>query len=247
MIIEKLLKVAMLGTDWVMYLMLALSVFSIGAMVERWWFFSRRNIPVDDIEDQLLKLLEAGDREGARELLENSKKKSFEAEVFAPAMRYLSAGPTAVSECVDGELIKTRQELERGSTLLGTLGNNAPFIGLLGTVIGVIIAFERLGNSQGANSMSAVMGGIAEALVATGVGLFVALPAVVAYNLIQKRIGDIEGNVNALLKQVSALMHAQAAGGFMSPVSEREPVSEPLERDPGQSSVRSLNVAERVG
>jgi biopolymer transport protein ExbB/TolQ len=207
-IIEKLLKVALLGSAWVMYLMIALSVFSIGAMVERWWFFAKRSADADAIEEELLKFLELGDHDGARQLLEKAKPRSFEAEALGPALRYLSAGPEAFSDCVEGELIKVRQELERGSNLLGTLGNNAPFIGLLGTVIGVIIAFQRLGQSQGANSMNAVMGGIAEALVSTAVGLFVALPAVVAYNLIQKKIGDIESNTTSIEKQVTAFLKA---------------------------------------
>jgi biopolymer transport protein ExbB/TolQ len=112
--------------------------------------------------------------------------------------------------------------MERGSTLLGTLGNNAPFIGLLGTVIGVIIAFQRLGNSQAANSMNAVMGGIAEALVSTAVGLFVALPAVVAYNIIQKKIGDIESNTQAIEKQISAFMKASPRGGALATVAPPE-------------------------
>ena len=76
-------------------------------------------------------------------------------------------------------------------TLLGTLGNNAPFVGLLGTVLGVIEAFHQLSGGPAKAAMGNVMSGIAEALVATGVGLFVALPAVVAYNVAQKRIGEI--------------------------------------------------------
>jgi biopolymer transport protein ExbB/biopolymer transport protein TolQ len=219
-------------------------------MVERWWFFFRRNMNAEELEERLLKLLSDGDRAGAQDLLEKTKKKSFEAEVFAPAMRYLDAGPEAVNDCVDGELIKLRQEMERGTTLLGTLGNNAPFIGLLGTVIGVIIAFQRLGSSQAANSMSAVMGGIAEALVATGVGLFVALPAVVAFNIIQKKIGDIEGNVTSLMKQLSALLRAQAANSVPGGASELAAAldeSDPGESLPSASSVRGLAVAQRHG
>ncbi len=231
MIIEKLLKVALLGASWVMYLMIALSVFSIGAMTERWWFFARRNVDADSVEEGLLKHLEEGDREGAQQLLDKAKARSFEAEALAPALRYLDAGAEAFSDCVDGELIKVRQELERGSNLLGTLGNNAPFIGLLGTVIGVIIAFQRLGSSQAASSMNAVMGGIAEALVSTAVGLFVALPAVVAYNIIQKKIGDIESNTLAILKQVSAYLKAhphRTYGGVLSEAADKNPVLRPL-------------------
>jgi biopolymer transport protein ExbB/biopolymer transport protein TolQ len=209
MLVEKLLKVALLGSEWVMYLLLALSVFSIAAMFERWLFFRKRNDDVDELGEKLLQKLEEGDLEGARTLLKKSP--SIEASVIEPALRYYKAGADAVADAVESGLIRARQDMERGSNLLGTLGNNAPFIGLLGTVIGVIIAFQQLGASQSANSMSSVMGGIAEALIATGVGLFVALPAVVAYNIIQKKIGDIESNVSALARDVTAIL--KAGGG----------------------------------
>ncbi|HET9955177.1 MAG TPA: MotA/TolQ/ExbB proton channel family protein [Polyangiaceae bacterium] len=209
MIIEKLLKVALLGASWVMYLMIALSIFSMGAMVERWWFFSKRKVDADELGDKLLDSLERGDREGALKWVESSKSRSFEAEVLSPALRYLDSGAEALADAIEAEWIRWRMEMERGVTLLGTLGNNAPFIGLLGTVIGVIIAFNQLGSSQAAAAMGGVMAGIAEALVSTAVGLFVALPAVVAYNLIQKKIGDVESNVQVLNRKLSAFLKAQ--------------------------------------
>jgi len=218
MLVEKLLKVALLGSSWVMYLLLALSVFSIAAMFERWLFFRKRNDDVDELGDNLVKKLEEGDLEGGRALLKKSP--SIEASVIEPALRYYAAGAETVADAIEGGLIRARQDMERGSTLLGTLGNNAPFIGLLGTVIGVIIAFQQLGNSQSAASMGNVMGGIAEALIATGVGLFVALPAVVAYNVIQKKIADIESNVSALARDVMAIM--KAGSGFGHPLRESE-------------------------
>jgi biopolymer transport protein ExbB/biopolymer transport protein TolQ len=100
-------------------------------------------------------------------------------------------------------------------TFLGTLGNNAPFIGLLGTVLGVIQSFQMLGEGGGNKAaMGNVMSGIAEALIATGVGLFVALPAVVAFNVCQKQINDIEGNVSVIGKQLLALLKfSHKAGG----------------------------------
>jgi biopolymer transport protein ExbB/biopolymer transport protein TolQ len=225
MLVEKLLKVALLGSSWVMWLLLILSVFSIGAMIERVLYFRKRRDDVDELGEKLIELLEQGDQEGARKLLEKSR--SVEASVLAPAMRYLDSGPDAFADVIESGMIRARMDLERGSTLLGTLGNNAPFIGLFGTVIGVIIAFHQLGASQSSASMNAVMGGIAESLVATGVGLFVAIPAVVAYNLIQKHIGDIESNLNAIAKDVSAFLKSGApeqAGG--DPIAA-EPASPP--------------------
>jgi biopolymer transport protein ExbB/biopolymer transport protein TolQ len=219
-LIEKLLKVALLGSSWVMYLLLALSVVSIATMVERWVFFRRRRDDVDELGDKLLALLEQDDPAAAKKLLEKSR--SIEATVLRAGLRYWGATPEAIEDAVSGELLRERREMERGSTFMGTLGNNAPFIGLLGTVIGVIIAFQQLGSSQAAASMSEVMGGIAEALIATGVGLFVALPAVVAYNVVQKAIADIEDNVTAITKDITALMRA----GSRRPNSVRPPAAE---------------------
>jgi biopolymer transport protein ExbB/biopolymer transport protein TolQ len=203
-LIEKLLKVALLGSTWVMYLLLLLSVVSITTMIERWVFFRRRSDDVDELGEQLIALLQRGDRQGAAERLKKSR--SVEAAVLLPALRYLDGSPDAIEDAVQSQMLRERRDMERGMTYMGTLGNNAPFIGLFGTVIGVIIAFQQLGTSQAAASMSAVMGGIAEALVATGVGLFVALPAVVAYNLVQKTIADIEDNVTAITKDITALL-----------------------------------------
>ena len=222
MLIEKLLKVALLGSSWVMYLLLGLSVFSIATMIERWVFFRRRSDDVDELGERLIELLDHGDRAGAAALLKQSR--SVEAAALMPGLRYIDRHPDAVADAIAAQMIRERRDLERGSTLLGTLGNNAPFIGLLGTVIGVIIAFHQLGTSQSSASMGAVMGGIAEALVATGVGLFVAIPAVVAYNIIQKAITDIEDNVAAITKDLTALLKAGAGRAPMTaPHSGQEP------------------------
>jgi biopolymer transport protein ExbB/TolQ len=235
-LIEKLLKVALLGSTWVMYLLLALSVASIATMVERWVFFRRRRDDIDELGEKLMALLERGDASAARTLLEKSR--SIEAGVLRAGMRYWGSTPESIEDAIAGEMLRERRELERGMTFMGTLGNNAPFVGLLGTVIGVIIAFQQLGSSQAAASMSAVMGGIAEALIATGVGLFVALPAVVAYNVVQKAIADVEDNVTAIAKDITALMRSGAQGPSSAwpPEAEVEVVSEPELRDLATSS-----------
>jgi biopolymer transport protein ExbB/biopolymer transport protein TolQ len=205
MIVHYLLKVAMLGSAWVLYVLLGLSVASIGAMVERWWFFKKRG-GGEELGEKLCELLEKGDKETSDKLLRESQ--SIEAEILRASLRWAHGGPDALGAAIDGETIKRRRELERGMTLLGTLGNNAPFIGLLGTVIGVIVAFADLAEGSSKIQMDKVMGGIAEALVATGVGLFVAIPAVVAYNVFQKKITDIEDNVASAGKRLCALLAA---------------------------------------
>jgi biopolymer transport protein ExbB len=106
------------------------------------------------------------------------------------AMRGLSVrerGVDAVAEAMSSEKTRIRQDHERFLIVLGTLGNNAPFIGLFGTVLGIIKAFSDLAeNTQGGADV--VMAGISEALVATAVGLLVAIPAVVAFNYFNRRV-----------------------------------------------------------
>ncbi len=203
-IVKYLLQFAMLGSSWVMYLLLGLSVFSIGAMIERFIFFRKRGSDGDELGDALCEMLEAGEKDKAQALLRASP--TVEAEVLRASRRWAQGGPATLEAAIDGEMTKRRRDLERGMNLLGTLGNNAPFIGLLGTVIGVIVAFADLGDGQGKVAIGKVMSGIAEALVATGVGLFVAIPAVVAYNIFQKKISDIEDNVASINKRLCAFV-----------------------------------------
>jgi biopolymer transport protein ExbB/biopolymer transport protein TolQ len=208
-IVKYLLKVAMLGSTWVMYLLLILSVFSIAAMVDRWLFFRKHGKGGEEFGDALIDLLEQGDRKAAEGLI--ARHPAIEAEVLGASLRWTRGGAEALSAGLEGEMTRRRKDLERGMTLLGTLGNNAPFVGLLGTVIGVIVAFADLASGSSKVQMDKVMGGIAEALIATGVGLFVAIPAVVAYNVFQKKITDVEDNVSSIGKRLCALLASQEA------------------------------------
>jgi biopolymer transport protein ExbB/TolQ len=218
-IVDELLKIALLGSAWVLYLLLVLSVLSFGVMLERLWFFRRNGQRGGDaLRDELLAALRGDDAVRAERVLRESG--TVEGGVVAAAFVFREGGAHALGAAVDAELIRARRELERGMNFLGTLGNNAPFIGLFGTIIGVIVAFQELGTAsarQGA--MGNVMSGIAEALVATGVGIFVALPAVVAYNVAQKRIGDIEQDAVALGRLVAAWLDTRARGGVLLPAS----------------------------
>ena len=92
-----------------------------------------------------------------------------------------------MEESLNGERLLAKSRMERNLAFLGTVGNNAPFVGLLGTVIGIIRAFQALNESQGQVS-TGLMAEIGEALVATAIGLLVALPAVAAYNTFQRII-----------------------------------------------------------
>jgi biopolymer transport protein ExbB/biopolymer transport protein TolQ len=208
MLIHNLTKLALFGASWVMYLLIALSFVSLAIMLDRFLFFRKGKGDADKLATELVKRLRDGDRRGAEDLL--SKSSMVEAKIIKPALDWIDGGPEAVTEVLDASMTRQRKEFERGLTFLGTLGNNAPFVGLLGTVIGVIESFHQLGSAgQNKEAMGNVMGGISEALVATAVGLLVALPAVVGYNLAQKKVSEIEANVSIITKQMLALLKSE--------------------------------------
>ena len=249
MLIERLLKVALLGSSWVLYLLLLLSVVSFSTMFERYLFFRRHRADADALRKQLRKHLQEHDLTGAEKLLGGSK--AIEARVALEALRWASGGPGAMTDAADSELSRVKTELERGINLLGTLGNNAPFVGLLGTVLGVIISFHALGDAgQNTQAMGGVMAGISEALVATGVGLFVALPAVVAYNIIQKRIADVEAGALCLIKLLTAYVRSEeraAQGAY--PHADSEALADRVSDEDfapsnGRASTSSIKLSE---
>jgi len=209
MLVERLLQLAMLGATWVMYLLLVLSVLSLAIIAERWWFFRRRAVGLDALRDEIAARIAADEVHAADHLLAESG--SFEAGVIRPALPYLAGGSAAFTDAIDSELGRQRGALDRGMNFLGTVGSNSPFIGLFGTVIGVIEAFAHLGSGNDEAAMANVMAGIAEALVATGIGLFVAIPAVVGFNWFQARIGRIEEGIGSLAKQLTAALLVREA------------------------------------
>jgi biopolymer transport protein TolQ len=102
--------------------------------------------------------------------------------------------------------------LERGLALLATTGSSAPFIGLFGTVVGIMNAFRDIGAS-GSASLAVVAPGIAEALVATAVGLFAAIPAVVGYNYASARLGRLQEQMEAFGPELGESLRREASGG----------------------------------
>jgi biopolymer transport protein ExbB len=195
-----------LGTLWVLILMGILSVISLAIMLERAWLYISIHDDIESLMRDLGRLLRGGDLEGARKRLEQSK--SAEAAVVVAGLVEADLGVHAAEEAMAGASALQRLKLERRLNYLGTLGNNAPFIGLLGTVIGIVAAFDELGRAtnlgpagSGASSQlapSQVMSSISEALVATALGLLVAIPAVAAFNFFQRVVRTTLSNTEAL-------------------------------------------------
>ncbi len=191
-----------LGTAWILYLMIALSVISVAVMLERAFVFFKLRDDVPALMDKLAAQLREGKLDDAKKMLAASP--SSEAAVVLAGLEEAPRGAESASEAMQGATAIQRLRLETRLAYLGTLGNNAPFIGLLGTVIGIVGAFAELKNSmgqaaQGAQMASgAVMANIAEALVATAIGLIVAIPAVAAFNTFQRMVKVTLANTDAL-------------------------------------------------
>lgn len=187
-----------LGAAPIMWLMIALSIASLAVIVERAFFFQAIRDDVELLARVLSERLHSRDFEGARVAMETSP--SAEAAVVLAGILASPRGANAARESMAGAASAQRVRLERRLAFLGTLGSNAPFIGLFGTVIGIVMAFDALGKAGAAAAPTGVMSAIAEALVATAIGLAVAIPAVAAYNVFQRRIKVITAHTDTLTR-----------------------------------------------
>lgn len=187
MLEEQMLAFALLGAEWVLWLLVVLSLVCFGIAIERGLYLFTNRTRADALAAALSAFLKSGDLPSFRKALDQVG--GVEARVLAAGADAAEGGVDAAEEAIAGTLIFERMRLDRGLIVLGTTGSNAPFVGLFGTVLGIIKAFHDLAQHQ-AEAASAVMAGISEALVATAIGLMVAIPAVVLYNFFQRRIKE---------------------------------------------------------
>jgi biopolymer transport protein ExbB/TolQ len=206
---QKFLQFALIGAEWVLWLLVALSIISVYIMLERFLFFRQISGHDAGLRRNLLAAIDDGDLPRARKLAASSP--GTGARIVVEMLENEGRGPAAVEAALNGARSEEKLRLERNLSFLGTLGANAPFIGLFGTVLGIIRAFKDLADSglkPGGESSEAVMAGISEALVATAVGLLVAIPAVVAYNVYQRKVKRTMGEAEALAQSALGLIVA---------------------------------------
>jgi biopolymer transport protein ExbB len=211
-VVEQLTQVMVRsGAEWVLWSLIGLSVAAVAIGLERWLLLRKLEGDFPAHVKELQRLLRAGELARAEEVA--LAYKSVDGNVLAAGLEEAARGPEAAEEAMAAALGLERRRLERRLLFLGTVGNNAPFVGLLGTVIGVVGAFEELGKPQALNGAMAaasalaperVMGTIAEALVATAVGLIVAIPSVLVFN-------GLTARVNGLLSDAQTLGHVLLA------------------------------------
>jgi len=211
----RLLSVTLSSAEWVLWLLAILSVVSIGLMLERVVYFSTHRLPNSA---ELAHLLARGELDKVRAAVGNQQ--GMEAAVVREGLAAQHLGPDTVEEVIAATVARERPRYERYLSFLGTLGNNAPFVGLFGTVLGIIKAFNDLGqmNAKGANIQQTVMAGISEALVATAVGLAVAIPAVVAFNAFNRWLKTLTSRTNTLSHALVGHLRAEPARAAASKV-----------------------------
>jgi len=197
---------ALLGGEWVLYILLGLSVWCVAVIWNRYFHFRAKDKEGEALGGAVPELLAQGQFQKVGKLVE--KAISPEGTVLKAGLSNLSLNSEALDRVLSSNKTREKMAMEKNLLVLGTLGNNAPFIGLFGTVLGIIKAFNDLALA-GTSGPAIVMRGLAEALVSTAVGLLIAIPAVAAYNYFQGRVKRSIANADRL----SNLLVAYASRG----------------------------------
>lgn len=191
-----------LGERAVFSIMGLASVVAVAVAIDRALIF-RHNMKIGGkIFGEIVSKLRSGDIDSLGSYLETYPESAY-ARFAMFIKEHFSSGEKPLSHLMEGKLIEERIFLERRIIILATLGNNAPFVGLLGTVLGIIKAFYNLG-TLGNTGAEVVMRSISTALLATACGLFIAIPVVMMNNFFGKRLKVIMQNLEILSREALA-------------------------------------------
>lgn len=202
-----------MGSEWVLWLLLGLSVLAVALGLERLMFYLQERRPTLAVQ-RALAAVRDGDHARATAALAGQR--SISAAVVRTCLEHAHAGTASVEEHLQATIEAERGRYERGLAFLGTLGNNAPFIGLFGTVLGIIRAFSDLA-ADTTGSGQAVMEGIAESLVTTCIGLAVALPAVAVYNACARHVERVTSGAEGVGHTMLGYLKRERSGGAGNP------------------------------
>lgn len=192
---EQFFEVAHLADRGVLYLLLILSVVSLALIIERYLRLRSLAVKARRIEDRVQGVLSRGDLESFSSL--KGVGGDLEDRAIQLGLESISgSGTKGLREAFDTFILLEKPKLERSLGFLATVGANGPYIGLFGTVLGIMKAFKDMGGGEG--GQAAVMAGISGALIATAAGLMVAIPAVLAFNFFQKQVKRITTSLEAI-------------------------------------------------
>jgi biopolymer transport protein ExbB len=190
-----------------MYILLLCSLLSIAIFLERLLYYRKMSrIKRIDFMKAIRRALGSKNIEKAAEICKVAPT-PFSHVVYS-GLEFHNRGGKEMSNAMEREITVETVNLERYTSILATIGNTAVYIGLFGTVLGIIRAFHDI-SSAGAGGMNIVIGGVAEALVCTATGLFVAIPAVIAFNYFTKRVEHFTTDMELCASEVIDLIGAK--------------------------------------
>ena len=193
--IDRFFQIAEFGHEVTVVILILLSIFSLGFILERYFTLGRISKKSLEVADKIRDILKANQLDEIEDIAKD--KESIEGQALSYALRHLKEkGLSGLEEIFSSFALVERPQLEKRLNFLATVGSNAPFIGLLGTVFGVMDAFKQLAAAQPDQAM--VMLGISKALIATAIGLAVAIPAVIAYNIFQRKVRGIMNSLDSV-------------------------------------------------
>jgi len=206
----------------VVVVMALMSIYSLSIMIAKWWNIRAAQAETRKFAPEFSQFLEEDNLNEAIKLAEGYKK-SHVARVLGGALSEIKpliqdgsvtvADINSAERAVEREMLMTIVQLKRGLAVLATVGATAPFVGLLGTTMGIVNAFTGMATS-GSGGISAIAGGVAEALITTAFGLLVAIPAVWAYNYFQTKIDNLVAEMTYSSKEMIDYLIKGVSGEF---------------------------------
>jgi biopolymer transport protein ExbB/biopolymer transport protein TolQ len=206
----------------VVYTLAIMSIWSLTVMIQKWWYLRSAQSQTRKFAPEFSQFLEEDNLTEAIKLAEGYKK-SHVARVLGNSLAeikpLIADGSVTVADinsaerAIEREMLMTIVMIKRGLGILATVGSTAPFVGLVGTTMGVVNAFTGMASSGG-GGLGAISAGIAEALITTAFGLMVAIPAVWAYNYFQTKVDNITAEMTYSSKEMVDYLIKGVSGEF---------------------------------
>ena len=227
------------GTSWIeiifsggpigiaiMIVLFGLSITALALVVEHWLTIRADVLMPHSLADQVHKRLSQGDLAGARQLC--VKNPSFLGFVVETALAEVEGGWSAVEKALEDSAAEQAARLYRKIEYLSVIGNIAPMVGLLGTVVGMVIAFQEVASTQGAPRAAQLASGIYQALVTTVAGLIIAIPALGVFAVFRNRVDQLAAEASyaaqhAILPVKRALVPRRAPAAGSQPPAPPSP------------------------
>ena len=206
----------------IVYMLFIMSAYSTTILIQKWWAMRKAQAETKRFAPEFSQFLEEDNLTEAINLAETYKK-SHVARVLGGALAevrpLIQDGSVTVADinsaerAIEREMLMTVVELKRGTGVLATVGATAPFVGLVGTTMGIVNSFSAM-QSSGSGGISAIAGGVAEALITTAIGIGVAIPAVWSYNFFQTKIDNLTAEMTYTSKEMIDYLIKGVSGEF---------------------------------